>query len=119
MGTENFRIDKYQYEVRQDISKGMPREIAYLSLFDQKRNLLAVVAFVPDSMELVRPSESLTGHVAVQMHERHLDRIVAMLRTEKPVYFSWWREAESVCIGTSKEPVGEQELRKLFNVLYV
>lgn len=119
MGTENFRVDKYQYEVHQDIRHGAPRELTFLSLFDQKRNLLGVIAFVPDEAELADPVDAAAGHVAVQMHECYFDRVIAMLRNEKPVYFSWWREAQSMRLSTSKEPVGEQELRKLFNILYV
>jgi hypothetical protein len=55
----------------------------------------------------------------MQMHERHFARVLDMLRNEKPVYFSWWREAQSMHLSTAKEPVGEQEMRKLFSFLYV
>ena len=96
MGTENFRVDKYQYEIHQDVVHSTTRELTLLYLFDQQRKLLCAIAFMPDGHELERPHESVNGHVAVQMHERSHSMIVDMLRNEKPVYFSWWREAEAV-----------------------
>ncbi len=119
MGTENHRVEKYQYEVQQDISDGATRELTFLSLFDKQRNLLCAFVFMPNGNTLAKPVETPDGHVAIQMHESDFSRIIDMLRNEKPVYFSWWREAESFRLCTSKEPVGEQELRKLFSILYV
>ncbi len=119
MGTENARIDKYQYEVHQEIAHSLTRQITLLYLFDKDRNLLCTIAFLPDDAELERPKEVVGGHVSVQMHSSEFARLIDMLRNEKPIYFSWWREAQRVRITTSKEPVGEQELRKLFSFLYV
>ena len=45
--------------------------------------------------------------------------VTDMLRNEKPVYFSWSPESQSIRLSTNKEPVGEQELRRLFSFLYV
>lgn len=119
MGSENSRIDKYQYEIHQDIDRDRTRDLAFLSLFDRQRKLLCAIAFVPDEQELTQPEESANGHVAMQMHEKHFARVLDMLRNEKPVYFGWWREAQSMHLSTAKEPVGEQEMRKLFSFLYV
>lgn len=118
MGSENFRIDKYQYEIHQDVVHGQTRELTFLSLYDQQRALRCAIAFVPDDQELARPEETVGGHVAAQLHDKHFDRILDMLRNEKPVYFSWWREAQTMHLSTAKEPVGEQELRRLFSFLY-
>jgi len=119
MGTENARIEKYQYTIHQNIADNKPRAIPLLSLFDQKRQLLGIIAFIPDSEALQKPVDSPNGHVTMHMHQSRFASVIDMLRNEKPVYFSWWREAESFALSTSKEPVGEQELRKLFSILYV
>ena len=119
MSTENYQVDKYQYEFHQEMVNGSTRELTLLSLFDDSKNLLCGIAFVADDSDLMAPSESENGHVAIQLHAKSFAPILDMLRNEKPVYFSWWREAQSMRLSTAKEPVGEQELRKLFNILYV
>ena len=119
MGTENSRIDKYQYETHLDNVHGAVRDVTLLYLYDQSRALLSVIAFVADDATLALPSETPEGHVAAQMHYRRLPQLIDMLRNEKPVYFSWWREAQALRITSAKEPVGEQELKKLFSFLYL
>lgn len=52
MGTENARIDKYQYTIHQDILDNTPRALPLLSLFNHKRQLLGIIAFIPDHESL-------------------------------------------------------------------
>ncbi len=119
MGTENHRVDKYQYELHQDIFSGKTRELTLLSLFSEQRSLLCTMMFSPEHETLKKPTETEGGHVSIHLHESKFPHVLDMLRNEKPVYFSWWREAQSFRLSTTKEPVGEQELRKLFSFLYV
>lgn len=119
MTTENYRIDKYQYELLQDTEKGATRDLMLLFLYDESRELLCNIAFVPDGQQLLKAAASSGGQVNVQLPMSQFDRVIDMLRNEKPVYFSWNSETPSVRLSTNKEPVGEQELRRLFSFLYV
>lgn len=119
MTTENHHIEKYQYELHNQFSEDGISDNALLYLYGREKQLLAAIAFVPDGRKLEAPSEEPEGHVTLQMHARHLPPLIDMLRNEKPVSFSWSPASSVVRISTQKEPVGEQELKKLFRFLYI
>ena len=119
MSIEHAKIRRYQYEFHSQFTENGARDHALMYLFDDGDALAAVVAFVDDGRELQPPSEHVGGHVAVEMHARHLQPMIDMLRNEKPVLFTWARESGVVRISTQQEPVGEQELRRMFSFLYV
>lgn len=119
MSQENHRIEKYQYEERVSTLEGVTSSLGLLYLYGAGNSLIAAIAFVPDGEELDRPSASASGHINVQMSNSRQPTIIDILRNEKPLFFSWAPERESACISTHAEPVGEQELRKLFSWLYV
>ena len=119
MTAENHRVDQYQYELVQDSVEGSTRELMLLFLFDEKGELLCNIAFVPEGQQALQAVPSSSGHITVQLPVTQCDRVLDMLRNEKPVYFSWSPGSQSVRLSTNKEPVGEQELRKLFSFLYV
>ena len=68
---------------------------------------------------LSRPNMTEDGYVAAQMHLASFSSVIDMLRNEKPIYFSWSGEGGQLRLATGPEPVGEQELRKLFSFLYI
>lgn len=119
MSNENHRIEKYQYDVRADAVDGKVRDVSLLYLYGGDRTLLAVIAFIAGSETLQKPYESPNGHVSVQMHADRHPMVIDMLRNEKPVYFSWSPDREAIRLTTREEPVGEQELKRLFSWLYL
>ena len=63
-----------------------------------------------DDQELAKPEEAADGHVAIQMHEKSLARIIDMLRNEKPIYGNIDTDLPGdAFISTLHEPVGEEE----------
>ncbi len=119
MTAENHRVDHYQYELVQDSVRGTTRELVLLFLYDERRELLCNLAFVPDDQHALQAVPSTSGHITAQLPIAQCDRVLDMLRNEKPVYFSWSPDSQSIGLSTNKEPVGEQELRRLFSFLYI
>ena len=119
MSIEHAVIRRYQYEFHSQFTESGANDHVLLYLYDDDDALAAVVAFVDDEHELQRPAEHVGGHVAVEMHARHLAPVIDMLRNEKPVVFSWAPESGVVRVSTQQEPVGEQELRRMFSFLYI
>lgn len=119
MSIEHTKIRRYQYEFHSQFSEDGARDHVLMYLFGDEDTLAAVVAFVDDARVLHPPAEHAGGHVAVEMHARHLQPMIDMLRNEKPVVFSWARASGVVRISTQQEPVGEQELRRMFSFLYI
>jgi len=119
MPVENLRIEKYQYEFHTDVNNGVVRNVGLLYLYGRSHELLAAVAFLPGTDKLEKPTESPNGYVSAQMNIDRMPLIIDTLRSERPVYFCWSPERESVRITTQYEPVGEQELKRLFSFLYI
>ena len=115
----HHRIHRYQYEIHNQYTSKGANEHALLYLYDADDNLAAVVAFVPDDAALDAPEETVQGHVAMQLHDRHLPTLVDMLRNEKPVTLSYSETSQVARISTEQEPVGEQELKRMFRFLYI
>ncbi|MEM7611109.1 MAG: hypothetical protein AAF270_05490 [Pseudomonadota bacterium] len=119
MASENHTIAKYQYELHNQFTDGRINDNALLYLYGKDKQLLAIVAFVPDAQALASPEQEPEGHIAIEMHIRQLASLIDMLRNEKPVRFSWNAASNVVRISTQQEPVGEQELKKMFRFLYI
>lgn len=119
MTTENYQIDRYQYEIRMDADKHSGRQKDLLYLYGTGDKLVCVVAFVDDKQEVSAPRQMEEGYVAAQLRLSSLNSVIDMLRNEKPIYVSWSSGDERLRIATGPEPVGEQELRKLFSFLYI
>jgi len=119
VASENSRIEKYQYEVRTRLRDGVVESVALLYLYAEQHEFLAVVAFVSDDHELEKPELSPNGQVTAELHLHQQAPIIDMLRNEKPVYFSWSADRQEISLSTAEEPVGEQELRRLFSWMYI
>ncbi|MEM7283767.1 MAG: hypothetical protein AAF438_19300 [Pseudomonadota bacterium] len=119
MTSNNHRVERYLYEIRMenDRGAGQQRDLAYL--YGGGDTLLCVVACVDDTQSLAPPKKMAEGYVAGQMKLSNFANMIDMLRNEKPVYFAWSEEGSALRIATGPEPVGEQELRKLFSFLYI
>lgn len=115
----HHRIHRYQYEIHNQYTAKGANEHALLYLYDSDDNLAAVIAFVPDDEILDVPEETTQGHIAMQLHERRLPTLVDMLRNEKPITLSYSDANQVARISTEQEPVGEQELKRLFRFLYI
>ena len=119
MSMKNSRVMRYQYEFRTIRSGEKAINAAILYLYDESDDLLCMASF-DDADEPCRPpQESIGGHVTASYKLPYLSEIIGMLRTEKPIYFGWSPEAQIARLTTDEEPVGEEELRKLFSFLYV
>ncbi len=119
MAVVNHRIAGYQYEFRQEPSHGEPLAVSVLYLYGDRKQLLAMLVFHDSDGPPDLPQKTAAGHVTAQFPRRDLGDFIDMLRNEKPVYFSWAPETQSVRVSTDEEPVGEQELRKLLSWLYI
>ncbi|MEL7538121.1 MAG: hypothetical protein AAFZ58_11415 [Pseudomonadota bacterium] len=119
MPAQNHIIRQYQYELHNQFKQEAVNDNALLYLYGEDKSLLAAIAFLPDDQTLEAPEESPNGYVAVQMHNRHLQPLIDMLRNEKPVVFSWSPASSVIRVSTHKEPVGEQELKRMFRFLYI
>ncbi len=119
MAVENHRIAKYQYELIQDTVRDEAQEFMMLFLYDEQREMLCNIVFVPNNTRSLKAVPSRSGHINVQLPLSHFDRLLDMLRNEKPLYFSWMPGSQAIRISTNKEPVGEQEMRKMFSFLYI
>lgn len=115
MAIENTRVARYQYEYRSSAAQ----TAALVYLYSQEDALLGVIAFSPTVDEPIPPQRHPEGYVSATLPLAALDGFTAMLRGEKPIYFSWSSAHQQARVGTGPEPVGEQELRKLFSWLYV
>ncbi len=119
MSIEHAKIRRYQYEFHTQFTDSGANDHVLLYLYDDDDTLAAVIAFVDDDRELTRPAEHVGGHVALEMHARHLSPMIDMLRNEKPVIVSWSPESGVARVSTQQEPVGEQELKRMFSFLYI
>lgn len=119
MTSENHIVRRYQYELHNQFAPSGVRDSALLYLFGDSKEMLAAIAFRADGSELEVPEQHHDGHIAVQMHQRHLQPMIDMLRNEKPVYMSWSDATGILRISTDAEPVGEQELKRMFRFLYI
>jgi len=101
------RYSLWYYGKLSDDSRG----IAFIRLYNNDRTSIGRVYFYKDSQELPDnfANESTTPKRAyLRMHVSQMDKIVDMLRNEKPcrvVYYS----PTLAYIYTGKEPVGEEE----------
>lgn len=119
MSIEHAKIRRYQYEFHSQFTDAGANDHVLLYLYDDDDTLAAVLAFVDEARTLAPPTEHVGGHVALEMHARHLQPMIDMLRNEKPVVVSWSKASGVVRVSTQQEPVGEQELKRMFSFLYI
>ncbi len=117
--TIHYTIHRYQYEIHNQYTDKGSNDHALLYLYDKDDNLAAVIVFVSDDKPLETPVETTPGHIALQFHEQHMPALIDMLRNEKPVMLSYSESTKVARISTQQEPVGEQELKRLFRFLYI
>ena len=119
MSAENTHVRRYQYEFLAEPGKKGATESAMLYLYGSEDVLLAMILFHDTGEPVEEPREHDTGVITAHCPRAQLRDYIDMLRNEKPVYFCWSRETQKLVLASHMEPVGEQELRKLFSWLYV
>ena len=85
--------------------------IAYISLWNDSYKFVGAVYFYRDEQTLPNNSSfelSDPKRAYLRMHEHQLDRVVDMLRNEKPCRI-YYTGPTLAYIYTGKEPVGEEE----------
>ncbi len=117
MPAHNTYIRRYQYEFYGDQVKQKNQPLAMLYLYSDNNTLIAAIAFGAEAD--ARPPVENEGIVIASYPAEVMSSMIDMLRNEKPVIFSWDATAQTTRITTGNEPVGEQELRKLFSFLYI
>jgi hypothetical protein len=75
--------------------------------------MVAAIAFVDGTGPLPPLHHGPTGVVSWTLRAHSLPVMVDMLRNEKPVFFTWWKEKGFASVTTAAEPVGEGELPPL------
>ena len=119
MTAENTHVRRYQYEFLAEPGKKGGTESALLYLYGDNDVLLAMVLFHDTGEKAEPPQQHDSGVITVHCPRAQLPHYIDMLRNEKPVYCCWSRETGKLVLASGLEPVGEQELRKLFSWLYV
>lgn len=118
MGVSNHHIK--QYECGLSLGGGEAGPDATLYLYGERRELLAAIAFRADAQSLAPASvQEGSGVVLATLPIAAYDRIVDMLRNERPVVLCSDPAAGSLRLTTGNEPVGEEELRRMFSWMYV
>jgi hypothetical protein len=104
-------ITRYEVNV---ISAGDPNYFAAtVWLYDANQSVVAFLRFYPDGRPLAPNEFRQDLNTAVVSYPLlTLPSVVDVLRNEKPVYFTWFDYTPIRCfgtVGTSLEPIGEQE----------
>lgn len=119
MSTENHIINKYQYEIVNEAAGEKSRALYYLFLYGAGKQLLCALGCTSDAKKPAKAHESPNGHVSAEVDQTQMMALIDLLRNERPVYFSWTPETSAIRISTNQEPVGEEEVRKMFSFLYI
>lgn len=119
MTTTNRHVRHYELEMVLSSSTKVPGPVGFLYLYGDGRDLIASLAFHADE-ERIRPAEEREdGTILASLSREELPVLVDMLRHEKPVYTSWNPATATLRITTGAEPVGEEELKRMFSWLYI
>jgi len=119
MSTEHHKIDHYQYEFVSEASGQSARDMIYLFLFDAHKKLLCALACQPGKRTFAAAEMAAGGHVRAEIGDLQMRAIIDLLRNERPAWFSWNAATQSVRVSSNQEPVGEEEVRKMFSFLYL
>ena len=103
-GRKNYAIDGYRYCIYSSRkSSGTNAEIELI----QGKRRLARLHFT-SQYTLKKAERNEAGEYVLYFSYDELDRVVDLLRNEKPVYLLW-RGPDDTRISTGPEPVGEGE----------
>ncbi len=119
MAIKNHRVWRYQYEFRNIAGRDDPDTTALVYLYGSRNSLFAALAFVNDKAKQRNPEEQESGVVTASYPMTMLNNVIDMLRHEKPIVFCWDPEAGELGFTTGSEPIGEQEVKRLFSFLYL
>lgn len=119
MSAENAHIRRYQYEFLAEPGKKGSTESVMLYLYGANDVLLAMILFHDIGEPTPEPTQHDSGVITAHSPRASFHDYVDMLRHEKPVYCCWSAETQKLVISSNLEPVGEEEMRKLFSWLYV
>lgn len=113
MPDKKREITSYKYEFRSTESENVA--LLYLKADNQ---FISMAAFVDSDDPLPPPKESVTGWIAVAYRYNWFHDVIDMLRSEKPVFFTWSKESKIARITTEEEPIGEEEPHRLLSFLF-
>jgi len=119
MSAENAHIRRYQYEFLAEPGKKGSTESAVLYLYGEDDVLLAMLLFHDIDEPTPGPKRHDSGVITAHSPRASFHDYIDLLRNEKPAYCCWSEETQKLVLSSHMEPVGEQELRKLFSWLYV
>ncbi len=117
MSAKNVYVRRYQYEFFGPDKKKPNKPIAAIFLYSDKNEHVASIFF--SSEDEVRMPVEQNGMVIAHYSLATMNPIIDMLRNEKPVIFCWDDIAQTTRIASGNEPVGEEELKKMFSFLYM
>jgi len=111
--TITYEIGKYNLKYNAKTPKSYA--IATIQLYDHKNRGIARIAFFPKGQPVPNSSANQNQNsitLVLRSSENQLDRIVDMLRNEKPCFVTY-HSPTNAFVHTGKEPIGEEEYRKL------
>jgi hypothetical protein len=108
MPAVTHEVASYKVELRRMRSSTVG--VVWLSSAER---LVAAIAFVDGAGPLPPLHHGPSGVVSLALRAHSLPVMIDMLRNEKPVFFTWWKEKGFATVTTAAEPVGEGELPML------
>ena len=119
MAIINRRVRHYECEMVLSASTKTPGPLGFVYLYGEGRQLIASLAFVTDPTRLKPAEAQPDGSVLASCSREELPMLIDLLRNEKPVFMRWDPATPSLRITTGEEPVGEEELKRMFSWLYI
>ena len=89
------------------VNIGMPQD-AEIDCFTAKNKRAGIIYFYPDNVKLPSNRDTVNGIYLYFRASRFAD-VMTMLKEEKPLYLNLETTKKHGYVGTSIEPVGEQE----------
>ncbi|HPO14773.1 MAG TPA: hypothetical protein PLI09_15130 [Candidatus Hydrogenedentes bacterium] len=113
--TTNYMLDVKSYKVNFNFVQstiGSSDRLAVITLFDGDENILAEMHFLPNYTSF--SVNEYNDEVDILMSTDHFENVYQVLRSEKPLYITFFRDdngvLNNVWFGTSSyEPPGEEE----------
>jgi hypothetical protein len=115
----NRQVRHYECEMVLSANTKAPGPLGFVYLYGEGRELLASLGFHADPARLKPAEEQADGTILASLLREELPVLIDLLRNEKPVFLRWTSATATLRLTTGEEPVGEEELKRMFSWLYI
>jgi hypothetical protein len=81
---------------------------ASIHLFDEKKRMVGHLSFMDSGVDLA-PDRKDGNVIYLALPSSQLKDVMDLLRNEGPIYVDWQEKLKNAYLGTSQEPVGDNE----------